>query len=376
MNYAYYRISLDVQDISTQVSLPVRRWDTGRGIQVTLTENGAPYEIVEGCSAEFACVRPNGSVLKNPCEIEGNVILYNFTQLTTSLAGIMECEIRLTGATGELLTSPRFNLVVYSTIYDYGDATESEIANANTVKSANPGYAEVFMWSDGNPDGEDRVGYFVGADLERSAAMVKKATSTSDIRGVSMAAPGFASNAPGGRFDENSSLLPQYCYVGLMGFAPVIDNGRCAVNDRCKPGDDGTAIQDNSGAGYLVVERLDDTHVLIMLDPDADLILKLSQMVEERLSKIQTIYPAKIGTVWTGSTAPYTQEIAVEGLKATDKGAKVDLIVSDDVAAAEAEEEAYACMYRFDPLDNVLKVWAFDKTDREINIQIEVNRYE
>lgn len=375
MNYAYYRISLDVQDISAQVSLPVRRWDTGRGIQVTLTENGAPYEIAEGCSAEFACVRPNGSVLKNPCEIEGNVILYNFTQLTTSLAGIMECEIRLTGATGELLTSPRFNLVVYSTIYDYGDATESEIANANTVKSANPGYAEVFMWSDGNPDGEDRVGYFVGADLERSAAMVKKATSTSDIRGVSMAAPGFASNAPGGRFDENSSLLPQYCYVGLMGFAPIIDNGTCTVNGRCKSAADGTAIPDNSGAGYLVVERLDDNRVLIMLDPDADLILKLSQMVEERLSKIQTIYTAKIGTQWEGSNAPYSQTISVPGILETDKPV-YDVLLSDNYETSSQEEEAFGYMFDLITQKDKIIIKSHEKTIIDVTIQLEVARYE
>lgn len=289
MNYAYYRISLDVQDISAQVSLPVRRWDTGRGLMVTLTENGTPYEIKEGCSAEFVCVRPNGSVLKNPCEIDGNGILYHFTRLTTSLTGTMECEIRLTGVNGELLTSPRFILVVYATVYDYGDATESEVANANTVKSANPGYAEVFMWSDGNPDGENRIGYFVGSDTEHSAAMVRKASPGTDIRGVSMASPGFATNAPGGRYDDNGSLLPRYCYVGLMGFAPVIDNGRCAANDRCMPGEDGTAVKDDSGNGFLVVERIDDTHALILLDPAADMIVKVSNMVEKKLDGIRSL---------------------------------------------------------------------------------------
>lgn len=289
MNYAYYRVSLDVQDISAQVSLPVRRWDTGRGLMVTLTENGVPYEIAEGCSAEFVCVRPNGSVLKNPCEIDGNGILYNFTQLTTSLTGTMECEIRLTGADGELLTSPRFLMVIYATIYDYGDATESEVTNANTVKSANPGYAEVFMWSDGNPDGENRIGYFVGSDTDHSAAMIKKASANSDIRGVSMEAPGFASNAPGGRYDDNGKLLSQYCYVGLMGFAPVIDKGRCSPNDRCMPGEDGTAVKDHSGNGFLVVDRIDDTHVLILLDQDADMIMKLSHMIDESIDNIKSL---------------------------------------------------------------------------------------
>lgn len=324
MNYAYYRISLDVQDISAQVSLPVRRWDTGRELRVTLTENGAPYEIAEGCSAEFACIRPNGSVLKNPCEIVENGIRYNFTKLTTSMTGTMECEIRLLSGDGELLTSPRFRMEVYSTIYDYGDATESEIASANTVKSANPGYAEVFMWSDGNPDEEERIGYFVGADTEHSAGMIKKATSHSDIRGVSMAAPGFASNSPSGRYNDDGSLLPQYCYVGLMGFAPVIDNGRCAVNDRCMPGEDGTAVKDPTGNGFLVVERIDESHVLILIDPDADLILKISDMVEDAVSKSTSL---KFENVTVQANAfiadetyadfPYRASVALPGVGAS-----------------------------------------------------------
>ena len=266
MNHAISRFSLDVHSEVSQIQLDVRRWETARSLYINLTENGMPYEIAEGCTATIAIEKPDGSILKNNCQIIENEIRYDFTSRTTVSVGMLDCEIRLLDNSGNLLTSPRFSILVHSTIYDNGDAVEQEIVNANTVKSANPGYAEVFMWSDGNPTGEDRVGYFVTADMERSAAMVKKADTESEVWGVSMAAPGFASNGGSTRYDDQSNLISNYCYVGLMGFAPVIDNGTCTVNGRCSPGADGSAVPDTTGNGYLVVERLDDTHVLILLE--------------------------------------------------------------------------------------------------------------
>lgn len=265
MENAYYRISLDVHDITSQAQLTARRWETGRTLVATLTENGEPYQIAENCVAEFVARKPDGSILKNQCTIEDNQIIYNLTMRSTSVVGLSECELRLMDGAGKLLTSPQFSLMIYPTVYDYGDAAEQETVSANTQKSANPAYAEVYMWSDGNPDGEDRVGYFVRGDTDRSGAMITKANADSEVRGVTMAAPGFATNASGDKFDENSNLMSNFAFVGMLGFVPVIDNGLCEANELCRPGSDGTAVPAGDGAGYLVVERIDDTHVLIML---------------------------------------------------------------------------------------------------------------
>ena len=368
MTSAETRISLDMQEVSSQACVAVRRWDTGRTLVITLTLHGQPYSIAAECSAEFVCRRPNGSILRNPCEIVGNSIHYGFTQLTTSLSGAMDCEVRLLDAAGDLITSPKFQIIVYATIYDYGDASESEIANANTVKSANPAYAEVFMWSDGNPNREDRVGYFVGADTSRSGAMVKKATSTSDIRGVCMAAPGFASNAPGSRFDENSNLLSQYCYVGMMGFAPVIDNGTCAVNDRCRPADDGTAVRDTSGGGYLVVERVDKNHVLIMLDNEGDLLLQMEKYVNSRTTWLSATLP----TAWFGS-GPYTQTVSVPGIPAEAKAVTCWPEWAADAATREKQREAWNAVSRIVPSAGTIAFTCDeDKPTAAVPMRIEV----
>lgn len=338
MNHAINRFSLDVHSEVSQIQLDVRRWETARSLYINLTENGMPYEIARGCTAEIAISKPDGSILKNACQIVDNEIIYDFTSRTTVSAGTLDCEIRLMDGSGNLLTSPQFSILVHSTIYDNGDAVEQEIVNANTVKSANPGYAEVFMWSDGNPDGEDRVGYFVTADMERSAAMVKKADAESVVRGVSMAAPGFASNGGTNRYDDNSNLISQYCYVGLLGFAPVIDNGACTVNGKCNPGADGTAVPDASGDGFLVVERVDDTHVLILLEPSVAVQKNIKDYADTRT--VSAVLPA---ADWVGAAAPYTLRVAVEGLTDGVK-ARVFPAFSGDAAADLALVEACAAV--------------------------------
>ena len=68
MNNSVYRISLDIHTVGSQVSLPIKRGDTARTICVTLTENGKPYQITDGCYAKY-------------CEKNLTVILYITTVL-------------------------------------------------------------------------------------------------------------------------------------------------------------------------------------------------------------------------------------------------------------------------------------------------------
>ena len=60
-------------------------------------------------------------------------------------------EVRLLDGDGQLLVSPRFTLAVYGTVYNEGDAVSQEGPSSMTVKSTQPGYSQVFLWSDGNP---------------------------------------------------------------------------------------------------------------------------------------------------------------------------------------------------------------------------------
>ena len=154
--------------------------------------------------------------------------------------------------------------------------------DSKTITAVSADYAEIGEWSDGNPGNEDRIGYFVSVDESVAGIKMIKSTSRTDVRGVTIECPGFSTNADENKFDENGCLLPRYSYIGFVGFVSVIDNGTCVINERCMPADDGTAVPSSNELGYQVVNRIDDTHVLILVEPQGDAL----QRVKENLDYI------------------------------------------------------------------------------------------
>lgn len=148
-------------------------------------------------------------------------------------------------------------------------------ASNGTVLSQNADYAEVGQWADGNPNSENRIGYFVATDDTQAGTTIIKATSTKDVRGVVVTAPAFSGNCSADKFDSNGNLLKQYAYVAVMGLVSVIDNGTCTINERCMPNDSGTAVPSSNNLGYQVIDRIDDTHILIAVEPGADMIQRI-----------------------------------------------------------------------------------------------------
>ena len=112
MNYSDYRFTLDVQIHQAQVSVPVSFGDSARRLCIGLTDGRKPYVITEGCIAVFNAKKPDGKVIKAPCIIERNVILYDFLEQTTNSEGIVYCSITIYDTDGTVLTSPQFTIVV------------------------------------------------------------------------------------------------------------------------------------------------------------------------------------------------------------------------------------------------------------------------
>lgn len=112
MNYSDYRFSLDVQQIGSQVFMSVKAGDTSRRLIISLTDGHEPYDIAEGCVAVFAAVKADGNVIFNNCTIDGNSIVYEFTEQTVAAEGSMRCEIQLYGGDESLLCSPNFTIAV------------------------------------------------------------------------------------------------------------------------------------------------------------------------------------------------------------------------------------------------------------------------
>lgn len=82
---------------------------------------------------------------------------------------------------------------------------------------------------------------------------------------------------------------------------------------------------------------------------------------------------ATIGTTWTGSAAPYSQEVAVTGIRATDNPI-IDLVPSSTYATALLEEAAWANIYKITTAANAITVYAHAKTTQAVSIRLKVVR--
>ncbi len=126
MNFSNYRLSLDIHETESGLSLRAKKGDTIRKIYVTLMDGGAPYRITQDCTAAFTARKPDNTVIFNQAAIENNAIVYALTPQTTASAGQVRCEVRLYGGDGRLITSPRFFLDVDDTVFTEGDEVVSE----------------------------------------------------------------------------------------------------------------------------------------------------------------------------------------------------------------------------------------------------------
>lgn len=121
MNRSVSQIILDVQDTISNVVVCAKRGDTGRAIRVSLSDGGYPYSIVDGCSAAITARRPDGRKIKKTCQIVGNYIEYDFDDQTCLYSGRLPSEIKLYDQGGDILTSARFLIDVYDSVFFDGE---------------------------------------------------------------------------------------------------------------------------------------------------------------------------------------------------------------------------------------------------------------
>jgi len=216
---------------------------------------------------------------------------YNDTSLATAASS--------TGTTGTLFVIGNGNSTTASNAVRITGAG-AVIAKA-AYQSTGADYAEWQEWADGNPDEEDRRGYFVVFDGDK----IRKATSEDkDIVGVVSANPCIIGNNDDGwrgiflmdafgdyiyeevevereeidpesgetitvkelttTYKVNPDYDPDMEYIhrkdrkewdciGFMGMLITRSDGTCQVNKRCKPNDDGKATLSDDGNGFLVL---------------------------------------------------------------------------------------------------------------------------
>ena len=107
-----FRILLDIHEVRSQATIPVKVGDVSCKIYITLVEGGKPYKIHENSFGVFTGKKGDNNHLFNNCVIENGVIRYDFTPQTVAAAGILECEVRIYDEDGGVLSTPSFTIVV------------------------------------------------------------------------------------------------------------------------------------------------------------------------------------------------------------------------------------------------------------------------
>ena len=117
MEYANFRIMLNVNEACSGAALTVKHGDNKRRIYIYLTEDDHPYPLRGDFIAVLRAKKSDGTILYNYCTIEKDAVIYDMTAQTTAAAGRVDCELRLYSAEGEQLTSSRFIILVDSALY-------------------------------------------------------------------------------------------------------------------------------------------------------------------------------------------------------------------------------------------------------------------
>lgn len=88
---------------------------------------------------------------------------------------------------------------------------------------------------------------------------------------------------------------------------------------------------------------------------------------------VSTVYTATVLVGWSGTAAPYTKAVTINGLLASDSPI-VDLVPSATYATAESQIEAWGMVYRAVTAANTLTLYATGKPTVALPIQLRVVR--
>lgn len=113
-------------DLYTEHVVPVfnaQQGDTGRGVDITLTDCGAVVVPDASESLRLYCKRPDDHVSYLPATLSGSAVRVDLTNQLLSVPGLVECELQV-GAGADMVTTPVFKVLVLPSNYD-AEAAES-----------------------------------------------------------------------------------------------------------------------------------------------------------------------------------------------------------------------------------------------------------
>lgn len=167
MERVEHRIKLNLMKTGLQGQVNVKKADTdSRKVCIYLSYAAKPFDLNDVVSAVLRAEKPDGKVMFNSCTVCEDRLEYIITTQTIAATGTVTCEITLTSNSGQILVTPRFEIIVADVIYSDSEiestneytALEKAIKRASALKDGTtftPSVSDegVLSWS--NSDGKD-----------------------------------------------------------------------------------------------------------------------------------------------------------------------------------------------------------------------------
>lgn len=167
MERVEHRIKLNLMKAGLQGQVIVKKADSdSQKINIYLSSAAGPFNVSDIASAILRAEKPDGKVMFNSCTVCEDRLEYIITTQTIAATGTVTCEITLTSNSGQILVTPRFEIIVADVIYSDSEiestneytALEEAIKKASALKDGTtftPSVSNegVLSWS--NSDGKD-----------------------------------------------------------------------------------------------------------------------------------------------------------------------------------------------------------------------------
>lgn len=156
LNDSIDNLRIDLNRSKVQQSISVRAGDTKtRTIHVSITNNGNLYPLDNILFAEILIKKPDDKECDQAMIISGNELHYTFRTQDINVVGQSKCQIMLTGKDGSVVTTPEFNLVVYTKVLDQ-HVQESE----NEYGAITAQLAEAYQYAKAAEDSKIEAGNY------------------------------------------------------------------------------------------------------------------------------------------------------------------------------------------------------------------------
>ena len=167
MERVEHRIKLNLMKAGLQGQAIVKKADSdSRKINIYLSSTAGSFNMSDIASAILRAEKPDGKVMFNSCTVCEDRLEYIITTQTIAATGTVTCEITLTSKSGQVLVTPRFEIIVADIIYSDSEiestneytALEEAIKKATALKDGTtftPSVSDAGVLSWTNADGKD-----------------------------------------------------------------------------------------------------------------------------------------------------------------------------------------------------------------------------